>query len=69
MLVQIAILALIFLGERPTALEWIGVIIVAVSALLLQIFKPKSDVSRLLPFKKTEEISLVEKDFQSNDTK
>ncbi len=69
MLVQIALLALIFLGERPSTLEWVGVVIVAVSALLLQVFKPKRDVSHLLPFKKTEEISLIEKDFQSNDTK
>ncbi|MBY8999724.1 MAG: EamA family transporter [Candidatus Heimdallarchaeota archaeon] len=69
MLVQIAILALIFLNERPSIQEWIGVSIVAVSALLLQIFKPKRDESQLFPFKKTEEIALIEKEFQSSDTK
>ena len=69
MLVQIAILAFIFLGERPLPLEWVGVAIVAVSALLLQIFRPKRDESQLFPFRKTAEAALVEKDFQSNDTK
>ncbi len=69
MLVQIAILALIFLNERPSVLEWIGVAIVAVSALLLQIFKPKRDESPLLPFKKTEELTLIDKEFQSNNLK
>ncbi|MCG3223388.1 MAG: EamA family transporter [Candidatus Heimdallarchaeota archaeon] len=69
MLVQIAILALIFLNERPSVLEWIGVAIVAVSALLLQIFKPKRDETQLFPFKKTEEAALVEKELQSNGKK
>ncbi len=69
MLVQIAILAVIFLGERPSVLEWVGVAIVAVSALLLQIFKPKRDESQLLPFKKPEEIPLVDSEFQSYDKK
>ena len=64
MLVQIAILALIFLGERPSVLEWVGVSIVAISALLLQIFKPKHDISQLLPFKKTEESTLHESDIK-----
>ncbi|MHA1417430.1 MAG: DMT family transporter [Candidatus Heimdallarchaeaceae archaeon] len=69
MLAQIAILALIFLNERPSIQEWIGVAIVAVSALLLQIFKPKRDESQLLPFKKPEEIALVETESQSSDPK
>ncbi len=56
MLVQIAILALIFLGERPSVLEWVGVAIVVVSALLLQIFKPKRDESQLIPFEKPQKL-------------
>lgn len=69
MLAQIALLALIFLNERPSVLEWIGIAIVAVSALLLQIFKPKRDETQLFPFKRTEESTLTEKEFQTNGKK
>jgi drug/metabolite transporter (DMT)-like permease len=41
MLFQITILAVIFLSERPTLLEWIGLTIVAISGLLLPLLKSK----------------------------
>jgi drug/metabolite transporter (DMT)-like permease len=41
MLFQITILAVIFLSERPTPLEWGGLAIVAISGLLLPLFKTK----------------------------
>jgi len=39
MMGQIALLALIFLGEMPTLAEWMGIILVMVSALLIQLFR------------------------------
>jgi drug/metabolite transporter (DMT)-like permease len=39
MMAQIAILALIFLGELPTLLDWIGIILVMIAAMLIQIFR------------------------------
>ncbi|MCG3227162.1 MAG: DMT family transporter [Candidatus Heimdallarchaeota archaeon] len=41
MLFQITILAVIFLSERPTPLEWVGLAIVAISGLLLPLFRSK----------------------------
>ena len=41
MLFQITILAVIFLAERPTGIQWIGLIIVAVAGLLLPLFSTK----------------------------
>jgi len=42
MLVQITILAVIFLSERPTILEWVGLGIIAISGILLPLFKTKN---------------------------
>lgn len=39
MMAQIAILALVFLGEAPTLLDWIGIILVMVAAMLIQIYR------------------------------
>lgn len=39
MLAQIAVLALVFLGEVPTLLDWFGIILLMISALLIQIFR------------------------------
>jgi drug/metabolite transporter (DMT)-like permease len=50
MLAQIAIFALIFLGEIPTLIDWIGIIIVMVAAMLIQIFRT--------PTRKDEEITV-----------
>lgn len=41
MLFQITILAVLFLNEEPTTLEWIGLAIVAISGLLLPLFESK----------------------------
>ncbi len=46
MLFQITILAVIFLAERPTGLQWIGLIIVAVTGLLLPLFSKKKGETR-----------------------
>ena len=45
MLPQITILALVFLGELPTLLDWIGIFLIFLSALLVQLFrvKPNND--------------------------
>ncbi|MCG3220469.1 MAG: DMT family transporter [Candidatus Heimdallarchaeota archaeon] len=45
MLFQITILVVIFLSERPTPLEWVGLAIVAISGLLLPLFKSKDKKS------------------------
>jgi len=45
MLFQITILVVIFLSERPTPLEWVGLAIVAISGLLLPLFKSKDKES------------------------
>ncbi len=52
MLVQITILAVLFLSERPTVLEWIGLVIIAISGILLPLFSSKKNNER----KKDEEI-------------
>ncbi|MBA7517831.1 putative amino-acid metabolite efflux pump [subsurface metagenome] len=41
MLIQITFLAVIFLGERPKPLEWVGLAILGISALLVQILRTK----------------------------
>lgn len=41
MLFQITILAVIFLAERPTGIQWIGLVIVAITGLLLPLFSTK----------------------------
>jgi len=41
MLIQITFLAVIFLGERPKPLEWVGLVILGISALLVQILRTK----------------------------
>lgn len=48
MLIQITFLAVIFLGERPKLLEWVGLVILGISALLVQILqtKPKEEEVR-----------------------
>ena len=43
MLVQITILAVIFLSERPTILEWVGLGIIAISGILLPLFSSKNN--------------------------
>ncbi|MFW9851684.1 MAG: DMT family transporter [Candidatus Thorarchaeota archaeon] len=43
MLVQITILAVIFLSERPTVLQWIGLTIIAISGILLPLFSSKNN--------------------------
>ncbi|MCE7748605.1 MAG: EamA family transporter [Candidatus Heimdallarchaeota archaeon] len=43
MLFQITILAVIFLAERPSGIQWIGLVIVAISGLILPLFKTKKD--------------------------
>jgi len=51
MMGQIALLALIFLGELPTLADWIGIALVMVSALLIQMFRiqnPKKGAKRSL---------------------
>ncbi len=57
MLVQITILAVIFLSERPTVLEWIGLAIIAISGILLPIFSSKNNNKK----KKNEEFVHVKK--------
>ena len=42
MLIQITFLAVIFLGERPKLLEWVGLVILGISALLVQILRTKA---------------------------
>ncbi|MFX1562843.1 MAG: DMT family transporter, partial [Promethearchaeota archaeon] len=39
MMAQIAILALVFLHETPTLIDWIGIVLVMISALLIQVFR------------------------------
>ncbi|NPD88771.1 MAG: EamA family transporter [Asgard group archaeon] len=46
MLFQITILAVIFLSEKPTQIQWIGLVIVAISGLLLPITKSKKEKSK-----------------------
>ncbi|MDF1540196.1 MAG: EamA family transporter [Candidatus Thorarchaeota archaeon] len=41
MLPQIVILSIIFLGEIPTVLDWIGLLLIALSALLVQIIQAR----------------------------
>lgn len=41
MLIQITFLAVIFLGERPKPLEWVGLAILGISALFVQILRTK----------------------------
>jgi len=38
---QITILAVIFLSERPSAIQWVGLMITAIAAILLPLFKTK----------------------------
>ena len=40
---QITILAVIFLNERPSAIQWIGLMITAIAAIFLPLFKAKKD--------------------------
>ena len=40
---QITVLAVIFLNERPSAIQWIGLMITAIAAILLPIFKSKKE--------------------------
>jgi drug/metabolite transporter (DMT)-like permease len=58
MLVQITILAVIFLSERPTLLEWVGLGIIAISGILLPLFGSKNNNVR----KKKEESVYDEND-------
>jgi drug/metabolite transporter (DMT)-like permease len=43
MLAQIAILAFIFLGEIPTPVDWLGIILVMISAMLIPMLRTKKD--------------------------
>lgn len=43
MLPQIVILSIVFLGEMPTVLDWIGLLLIAVSALLVQIIQARRE--------------------------
>ena len=44
MLAQVAILALVFLGELPTLFDWIGIILLMVAAMLIQVYRsPQED--------------------------
>ncbi len=45
---QITVLAVIFLNERPSAIQWVGLMITAIAAILLPLFKMKED-KKLLP--------------------
>lgn len=45
MLAQIAILAIIFLGEIPTVIQWIGIITVMVAAMLIPILRTSTQSS------------------------
>jgi len=45
MLPQITLLALIFLGELPTLLDWVGIALVFVSALFVQLFRFRAPAS------------------------
>ncbi|MFW9935873.1 MAG: DMT family transporter [Candidatus Thorarchaeota archaeon] len=45
MLAQIAILALFFLGEIPTLIDWIGILLVMVAAMLIPLLRTRKAIS------------------------
>jgi drug/metabolite transporter (DMT)-like permease len=45
MLAQIAILAFFFLGEIPTPIDWMGIVLVMVSAMLIPLFRSQQKAS------------------------
>jgi drug/metabolite transporter (DMT)-like permease len=45
MLPQITLLALLFLGELPTLLDWVGIALVFISALFVQLFRVRAPAS------------------------
>jgi drug/metabolite transporter (DMT)-like permease len=47
MLFQITILAVIFLNERPSGLQWIGLVTVAIAGLLLPLFNRKKEEKKI----------------------
>ena len=46
MLPQIVILSIIFLGEMPTFLDWIGLALIAVSVLIVQVIQARKKNNR-----------------------
>ena len=40
---QIAVLAVLFLNERPSAIQWVGLMITAIAAILLPLFKARKN--------------------------
>jgi drug/metabolite transporter (DMT)-like permease len=46
MLPQIVILSIFFLGEIPTFLDWIGLVLIALSALIVQVIQAKRENNR-----------------------
>ena len=68
MLFQITILVVIFLNERPTPLEWVGLAIVAVSGLLLPLFKSK-EKKETEKSNKNDTLNADESESQENELK
>ena len=52
MLFQITLLAVVFLAERPSGFQWIGLIIVAIAGLILPLFKTKRNEELVEPQEK-----------------
>ncbi len=47
MLAQIAILAFLFLGEVPTLIDWIGIVLVMIAAMLIPLLRTRNNENQL----------------------